>query len=330
LTLKEEAMKHLTYAILGAGGIGGCIGAMLLKAGCEVHFVLRSDYGHVKANGFTLKTQGDTWHFDDVLAHSKLADVPEVDVLILLTKTTTNAKLMPEIVAYLNANPQTTLAILQNGMGMEAEFAKHIDETRILGGSCFIKSTKVGPGEIDHSGLNEFSVGQYATGYAPAKIPEVLEYMAKDVAQTKLCLHVLEHLGHNRWAKLWNNCGLNGTAVLLNACYGTLMFADNSVAIVVDVIHEVMNVADAYGVHFERGDAMASLEKWQAAIVKQPHMKDEKPSMKHDFDAGYEMELEYIYAMPIKMAKAKNVPVPKLEMLYQALTFMQEKARTVA
>lgn len=41
----------MRYAIIGTGAIGTYYGGLLAKAGKEVHFLLRSDYEHVKANG---------------------------------------------------------------------------------------------------------------------------------------------------------------------------------------------------------------------------------------------------------------------------------------
>ena len=40
-------MPKLSYAIIGTGAIGGYYGGRLQQAGCDVHFLLRSDYQQV-------------------------------------------------------------------------------------------------------------------------------------------------------------------------------------------------------------------------------------------------------------------------------------------
>ena len=46
----------MRYAIIGTGAIGAYYGGLLAKAGKEVHFLLRSDYEHVKTNGLQVNS----------------------------------------------------------------------------------------------------------------------------------------------------------------------------------------------------------------------------------------------------------------------------------
>ena len=43
------------------------------------------------------------------------------------------------------------------------------------------------------------------------------------------------------------------------------------------------------------------------------------PSMKLDYDAGRELELESIYLRPIEIARKNGVDIPELEKLYTEL-----------
>ena len=48
------------------------------------------------------------------------------------------------------------------------------------------------------------------------------------------------------------------------------------------------------------------------------------PSMRLDYDFHRPMEITYIYARPIEIAKNAGFPMPKLEMLMQELEFLDQ------
>lgn len=50
-------MHYQTYAVIGTGAVGGLYGARLQQAGAEVHFLLRSDFDHVRAHGLRVESQ---------------------------------------------------------------------------------------------------------------------------------------------------------------------------------------------------------------------------------------------------------------------------------
>jgi len=52
----------LRYAILGTGALGGYYGISLAAAGCDVQFVVRSDFDYVRQHGLKLDTIGKSIH----------------------------------------------------------------------------------------------------------------------------------------------------------------------------------------------------------------------------------------------------------------------------
>ena len=59
--------EKLTYGVIGTGAIGGYYGARLAQSGQEVHFLLRSDYEYVKANGLQVDSCDGSFHLDQPL-----------------------------------------------------------------------------------------------------------------------------------------------------------------------------------------------------------------------------------------------------------------------
>ncbi len=44
-------MSALRYSIIGTGAVGGYYGGTLAHAGFDVHFLVHSDFTHIKNNG---------------------------------------------------------------------------------------------------------------------------------------------------------------------------------------------------------------------------------------------------------------------------------------
>ena len=76
-------MNNLRYAIIGTGAIGGYYGARLQQGGCEVHFLLRSDYEQVRDRGLKITSVDGDFTLPTVHAHRSPETMPPVDVAIV-------------------------------------------------------------------------------------------------------------------------------------------------------------------------------------------------------------------------------------------------------
>ncbi len=133
-----------SYAILGAGALGGLYGGLLARAGCEVHFLLHSDYEFVREHGLRVDTPLGDFHLKPVNAYRSAVDMPQVDVAIVAWKSTANAALAESLPPVLKADG--CALVLQNGWDVEHDAANLIGAERVLGGCCFLCSNKIGPG----------------------------------------------------------------------------------------------------------------------------------------------------------------------------------------
>ena len=134
-------------AIVGAGAIGGYYGCMLARAGCEVHFVLRSDYDVVKERGFTIRRPDETFTVHPVHAQRRPQDIGSCDLVIVALKSTANRHL-EKLVAPL-VDEHTLVLTLQNGMGNAEALAHFVPAVQVLGGLCFVCLNRVEPGVIE-------------------------------------------------------------------------------------------------------------------------------------------------------------------------------------
>src|ERR1039457_6805894 len=117
-------MKQRSYAIIGSGALGGFYGARLQQAGCEVHFLLHSDYEYVREHGLVCESKDGDFTLPRVNTYRHAQDMPRCDVVCVCLKTTQN-HLLPNLLPSVVKDDGVVL-VMQNGLGMEAEGAKII------------------------------------------------------------------------------------------------------------------------------------------------------------------------------------------------------------
>ncbi len=109
-------------AVVGAGSIGLYYGGLLAASGCDVHFLLRSDYDEVRKHGIRIVSRETPVEVPVVQSYRDTASIGPCDLVIIALKTTSNGVLTNLVPPLLG--PQTTLLTLQNGLGNEALLAR--------------------------------------------------------------------------------------------------------------------------------------------------------------------------------------------------------------
>lgn len=302
--------------IIGTGAIGGYYGTLLARAGFEVHFLLRSEYDAVRANGLRLQhaSLGDV-HLPHVNAWQNAADMPPCDWLLVGAKTTSNAALAPLIAQV--AAPGARVVLLQNGLGVEEALRPLLPEPlHLLGGLCFICVHRAAPGVVVHQAQGACNLG-YHSGPATDEAARhaIAEEGAVLLRQAGVDSSALPSLVAARWQKLVWNVPYNGLSVLLKASTLPLMANPATRALITELMDEVIAAAQASGVVLPEGYA-------RKLIAFTEKMPDYLPSMYHDFTHQRPAELAAIYAAPLAAARAVGIEMPCVQMLYQSLQFL--------
>ncbi|XQE65311.1 putative 2-dehydropantoate 2-reductase [Pseudomonas sp. P3C3] len=308
-------MERLRIGIVGTGAIGGFYGLMLAKAGHDVHFLLRSEYQAVVANGLRLNSAvHGQLHLQPVQAWGDPAEMPPCDWLLVGAKTTSNAQLAPVITRL--SRPGAKVVLLQNGLAVEEQLRPLLpDNLHLLGGLCFICTHRAAPGVIEHQALGAVNLGYHS---GPARAGEslaIVEEGAELFRSAGLESVAMADLQQARWQKLVWNVPYNGLSVLLGAGTTRLMANADSRALILELMREVVQGAAACGQLLPEGYP----EKLLATTERMP---DYLPSMYHDFQHKRPLELQAIYAAPLAAAAAAGCELPKMRMLHQALRFL--------
>jgi 2-dehydropantoate 2-reductase len=301
--------------IIGTGAIGGYYGLMLARAGFDVHFLLRSEFDAVSANGIRVESAVHGTLQMPVQAYADVADMPLCDWLLVGAKTTSNAELAPVIAKA--AASGCKVVLLQNGLGVEERLRPLLPEhLHLLGGLCFICVNREAPGVLCHQSLGAVNLG-YHSGPATDAVArqQVVDAGAELFRAAGIDSQAMSNLAQARWQKLVWNVPYNGLSVLLRASTTPLMADAQSRELIQALMAEVVEGARSCGHELPQGYA----EHLFAVTEKMP---DYWPSMYHDFAQQRPLELAAIYAEPLAQARAAGCSLPRIEALYQALAFI--------
>jgi len=316
----SDSKPTLSYAIIGAGALGGLYGGMLARRGADVHFLIHSGIDIVRRDGWDVQSKWGDFHLpgDSLNLHAAAESLPPCDVTIVGIKTTQN-QLLPELLTPPTRDGGLVLC-LQNGLHSEADSAAVVGGDRVLGGCCFLCSNKVGPGRIRHLDYGRIVMGDFTpANRPPIGVTPRLKRVADDLRAAGIDVVATGDLWQARWRKLMWNIPFNGLSVALNASTEELIHDPAAAGLAESIMREVHAASAACGRTLPTDAIRETLD----------HTREMVPydsSMRLDYLAGRPMELAAIFAAPLAAAAAAGAAMPRVEMLYQELSFLQRRS----
>lgn len=304
------------YAILGTGALGGFYGARLCRAGAEVHFLLHSDFEHVRDHGLVVESKDGDFALSQVNAYGDVRAMPRCDVVIVALKATHN-HLLPALLPHVLSDDGKVL-LMQNGFGCEADVARAAPGHVVYAGLCFLCSNKVGPGHIRHLDYGAVRMGKHAADGSAAGVDADLQGIAEDFVSAGIKTDLSDDLLLARWQKLVWNVPMSGLSVVLDADTRELMEDAHARGLAEAIMREVVAGAKACGREIRPSFVGKMIDMTVA-------MKPYQASMKIDFDQGEPMEVEAIYGNPLRAAHAAGQDLPLVGMLYRQLKFLDAR-----
>ena len=302
----------MSYGIIGTGAIGGYYGAMLAKAGNEVHFLFHKDYEYVKQHGLQVDSCNGDFHLHDVRAYAHTSEMPQCDVVLVCLKTVNNhllTSLLPPLL-----HPETVVVLIQNGIGVEADVQKMFPEAHLAAGLAFICSAKTEPGRVSHQCYGSINLANYSCD------DTTLQAVRDDLLKAGVEARLVEY-HEARWKKAVWNMPFNGMTVALHTETDKLLSNPHTRRLIREQIMEVVGVARQLGVK------NVDEEFVEKMLVTTDAMVPYSPSMRLDYDFHRPMEIDYLYTRPIEIAREAGTDMPKLAMLEAELRFLAQYPR---
>ena len=295
-------------AIIGAGALGLYYGALLQRGGEEVHFLLRRDYDAIMSHGLQVVSIDGDFHLPAVNGHKNTDTIGPVDLVIIGLKTFDNDR-VPNLIAPL-IGPETAILTLQNGLGNEERLAKQIPVDRILGGVAFLCANRGEPGIVHHLGQGALRIGPFRPEAASR-----CRTVAATFVRAGLTCEAVDDLLKARWEKLIWNIPFNGLCALTGRDVTILLSDPPLRREITELMTEVANAANAQKIStpIETARFVARM------LTVTDGMNHYRPSMMIDRMEGRQLELESIYAEPLRRALAAGVATPRMELLHGLL-----------
>jgi 2-dehydropantoate 2-reductase len=154
-------MTALKHAILGAGGVGGLIGACLARCGDSVTMVVRPESLANYPKHIQLESAFGNFTVPVALAST----VPAADVLWITVKAT---QLDSALASFTNADSVGTIVPLLNGIDHLEMLRARYGPARLIAATIAVETERVAPGHIVHrtpfARLNIASAGRNRLG----------------------------------------------------------------------------------------------------------------------------------------------------------------------
>ncbi len=298
-------MRGKKIAIVGSGSIGLFYGSKLASAGCHVHFLMRSGFDAAIKSGIRIHSAAGSSHIENPCAAKSPAAIGPCDGVIIAVKATSNAE-VPDLLPPL-LNDRTWILTLQNGLGNEEFFESYFGAERIIGGLCFVCLTRRNPVEVDHAGHGTLSIGEYHGPPQERTRRLVDAFLAAGVEAS-----LVDDLIGERWRKLAWNIPFNGLCTIERAGVDRILGDPALLHECECLMHEVRAIAAASGHEIPPEYTAHQIDRTRS-------MGPYRPSTLVDAEAGNLLEIEPIWAEPLRRARNLGVQTPHLTALYEKL-----------
>jgi 2-dehydropantoate 2-reductase len=324
----------MKIAVVGAGAIGGFLGARLALAGQEVTFIARNrNLEAIRANGFRLiEEDGREQVAPTVKAVQRMAEAGPQDAVLLTVKAHQVRDLLPELRDLFG--PETSLVTMINGvpwwyfhkLGGEYDgrqltsvdpdgaLARHIEPERVIGSVVYPAAELVEPGLVRVIEGNRFTLGEPDGSRSPR-----VEALSQALMAAGFKAPVARDIRAEIWVKLWGNLSFNPISALTHATLEDICRYPPTRELAGRMMAEAQAVGERLGVQFK-----ISLDK---RIAGAEAVGAHKTSMLQDIEAGRALELEALVGAVIELGRITATPTPTIEAIHAATSLL---GRTVA
>ncbi len=319
----------MRIAIVGAGAIGGYLGARLALAGEEVTFIARgANLQAIRANGLRLiEHDGSERTVTAVRAEQDTSKAGPQDYVLLALKAHQLASLAHEVPRMYG--PQTAVVTMQNGVPWwyfhrlggefdgrtlssvdpDGSIAASIGNDRVIGSVVYPASELVAPGVVRVIEGNRFSLGEPDN----TKSARALR-LSEALVRAGFKAPVSSDLRGEIWLKLWGNLSFNPLSALTHATLAGICRHALARALAADMMREAQAVAERLGVRFR-----VSLEK---RIAGAQAVGEHKTSMLQDVERGRALELDALLGVVVELARMTSTPTPHVDAVYACASLL--------
>jgi len=305
----------MRVVVVGAGGVGGMLGALLARAGKDVTFIARrANLRALRAGGLTLKTLDEGDLRLEVRAADDPSEVGPVDLVLFCVKTydvEVAARQASPLVG-----PRTLILPPQNGVEAADQIAAVLGKDHVLGCAAVAGGTLVAPGVIAQKVRRMHVKFGELTGGASRRVEDLRDFLRDGFLRGGIETEVIPDIQREIWEKLVLTCVTLGLVSLTRLPVSGLYSRPRTAALVRGVMEEAAAVARVKGVALPKTRAEELFEWLRNLAEANPAARG---SMYFDLVEGRRLELDAINGAVSRMGREFGVPTPLNDMVYAAL-----------
>lgn len=320
----------MRVCIVGAGAIGGYVGARLALAGAHVALIARgAQLQAIRERGLRLEyADGSSELARPTLATDDIAAAGPHDLVIAAVKAHSLPALAPAMRGLYHA--ETILLPMQNGIPWwyfhkhggphegrpiasvdpDGLLAANIEIDRVIGCVVYPAAELAAPGVVRHLEGNRFSLGELDGART-----ERIQRVAQLFNHAGLKAPIRPRIRSEIWVKLWGNLAFNPISALTRATLAEIGAHPPARELARAAMLEAQAVAEQLGVEFG-----ISIEQRIAGAVE---VGAHKTSMLQDIEAGRATEADALVGAVAELGRLTGTPTPHIDTLYACVKLLE-------
>lgn len=321
----------MRICIIGAGAIGGLIGARMALAGEEVTLIDQGAHlAAIQKNGLKLIEADGAEHIvTNAVATGDVAEAGPQDIVFLAVKAHYLESVAPKVSALMG--PETIIVTIQNGipwwyfhkhggpfegrrldsLDPNGVLERNIDSDRIIGCVAYPAAAVVEPGVIRHVEGDRFPVGEL-DGSHTERVQRLYDTLVKAGFRSR----ILDDIRSEIWLKAWGNLSFNPISALTHATLQEICRFPETRKLAATMMKEAQDIAHKLGVTFRH-----TIEK---RIAGAESVGAHKTSMLQDVELGRSLEVEALIGAVLELGRLTETPAPSIEAIYACVKLLNK------
>ena len=297
-------MYQMKYAIIGAGGTGGCLGFFLEKAGKDVTLIARGKHLEaIRKNGLTIQKLWDESRETLPVKACTAEEYKETpDVILICVKGYSMDETVPAIKKI--AGKETVVIPILNIYGTGGRLQKKLPELTVSDGCIYVSANILEPGVIlQHGKILRVVFG----ARKPEEETEKMREVAKDMASDEMEVVLSENIRRDAMVKFSYVSPIGAAGLYCNAVAADFQREGEQREMFKALICEITALSHAMGIEFEE-DLVERNLKILASLSPEA-----TTSMQRDVMEGKRSEMDGLVYEVVRMGREYKVSMPQYE-----------------
>lgn len=294
----------MKYAIIGAGGTGGCLGFFLKKAGKDVTLIARGKHLEaIRKNGLTIQKLWDESRETLPVKACTAEEYKEIpDVILVCVKGYSMDETVPTIKKI--AGKETVVIPILNIYGTGGRLQKKLPELTVTDGCIYVSANIMEPGVIlQHGKILRVVFG----ARKPEEETEKMREVAKDMVTDDLEVILSENIRRDAMVKFSYVSPIGAAGLYCNAVAADFQREGEQREMFKALIREIVALSHAMGIEFKEDLVERNLK------ILSSLSPEATTSMQRDVIEGKRSEMDGLVYEVVRMGREYKVSMPQYE-----------------